>query len=359
MKIKSFVYAVPLIAAGLLTSCKGGDPTVEAKFDGSWICTHTETEYEDGVEITTTGTETITFDAQTHKLVTSVEITITQPVHVWVCTITTTGTWSADANHIYQHINLNDNDFFFNHQYLDSDEQNEFKINFIKEFEANSMDEIIKINKDKFVIFDGEDNMNYYRVIEDDYYLTNDAEVPETAEVITPNADPVKLHLTASDGINGHLQSQGNNTYVADNLVDSDPKTAWVVKLSETDYDTGDYLYGPNLKLNANRIDFIKIRNGYCKSMDSYTNNTRAAWIMIYRPDFPDTGNPEPYNIIYEGPLSDTMDWQTLNVDPRFDNSIKTEDICISFSNKSNNRFYHGNKWDDLSVSEIEVYGVS
>lgn len=359
MKIKSFVYAVPLIAAVLLTSCKGGDPTVEAKFDGSWICTHTETEYEDGVEITTTGTETITFDAKTHKLVTSVEITITQPVHVWVCTITTTGTWSADANHLYQNINLKDSDFFFNHQYLDSDEQDEFKLNFMKEFEANPMDEIIKINKDRFVIFDGEDNMNYYRVAEDDYYPTTDNEVPETAEVIMPNADPVKLHLTASDGINGHLQPQGNNTYGADNLVDSDPKTAWVVKLSETDYDTGDYLYGPNLKLNANRIDFIKIRNGYCKSMDSYTNNTRAAWIMIYRPDFPDTGNPEPYNIIYEGPLSDTMDWQTLNVDPRFDNSIKTEDICISFSNKSNNRFYHGNKWDDLSVSEIEVYGVS
>ena len=77
---------------------------------------------------------------------------------------------------------------------------------------------------------------------------------------------------------------------------------------------------------------------------------------MIYRVFFPDAGYPEPENILYSGPLEDTMEVQRLTVNPEYDNSYPTEAVCVTFSSK-NDKFYHGSKNDLLSISEIRIYG--
>lgn len=166
-----------------------------------------------------------------------------------------------------------------------------------------------------------------------------------------------QLQVESHNGLTEPLSPQAGNTYDAKNLTDGNNNTAWAVKLADSGYEDSDYLWGPNLSLNATRIDAVEIVNGYAKNNNSFKNNTRASWIMIYRPDSPDSGHPSEDDIIYSGELHDTMNPQMLRVNRKYDNSRPTKNLCIVFSNKQNNKFYHGAKWDDLVISEIKIYG--
>ncbi len=98
---------------------------------------------------------------------------------------------------------------------------------------------------------------------------------------------------------------------------------------------------------------FITIRE-YDKSM-----NTRPAIVTIYRPLAPDTGDPEEEDILYDGPLSDTMSPQRLNVNPKFDRSRPVDEVVLKFLPPNNpDGFYWGDKWPkDMVISEIEFWG--
>lgn len=164
----------------------------------------------------------------------------------------------------------------------------------------------------------------------------------------------VKLRVSdVSDGPNGHLGGQAGNSYGASNLFDGKSSTGWAVTLADTSYDYDSYLYGPRFTVNGSDIDHIVIRNGYHKNSDSFKKNTRAAWIRIYRDN---GGSPSSSDILYEGKLSDSMSAQTLQVKPSYRHH-SGDRIAIAFSSADEDRYYHGSKWDDLVISELEFWG--
>lgn len=165
-----------------------------------------------------------------------------------------------------------------------------------------------------------------------------------------------RLSVTdVTDGPEGKLNNQAGNSYSASNMFDGNPSTGWAVKLSQTNYDSQPYLYGPMFKVNGSKIDHIVIRNGYHKNSDSFKKNTRASWIRISRAS---AGiSPDESDILWEGSLSDTMSPETLTVSRRYDQSRPTGRVAITFSSKDDDRYYHGSKWDDLVISELEFWG--
>lgn len=161
------------------------------------------------------------------------------------------------------------------------------------------------------------------------------------------------------------LNNQAGNNYHPRNMIDGNSATTWAAKLSQIsdDYSNG-IIVGPKFYLETpSKIDGVEIQNGYCKNSSSFTNNTRASWITIYRyhPEYDGEfaedqamGYIEPDDVIYDGPLRDNMDFQYLSVRDEFDNRHKTEVVGLLFHR---GKFYPGKKWVDLCLSEIRIYG--
>lgn len=171
-----------------------------------------------------------------------------------------------------------------------------------------------------------------------------------------PGGSSRKLSVSnISDGPNGALGNQAGNSYHARNLFDGRSATGWAVKLAETNYAYSPYLEGPRFTVNGNHIDYIKLKNGYGKNSDSFKKNTRASWIRIYRTS--GGSNPSQSDIIYEGPLADKSSAQTLSVNPSFDQSRPIGTVGLAFSSQIDDRYYHGSKWNDLVLNEIEFWG--
>lgn len=165
----------------------------------------------------------------------------------------------------------------------------------------------------------------------------------------------------------GHLNSQAGNSYHPKNLFDGNLATTWAVKASD-DFDMELPLQGPWITLEKpSKIEGIEIANGYGKNKSSFLNNTRAAWIRIYRhhPEYDGEmaegemeGEIAREDLIYEGPLKDTMDFQRLPVSKGYNNNKPTRYIGIQFKNpNTGNGYYRGNKWNDLCISEIRILG--
>ena len=153
-----------------------------------------------------------------------------------------------------------------------------------------------------------------------------------------------------------YLPSSKVAKYTADNLIDGNLKTAWAVNLDSPIYDC-DALFGPIFTVNCNTVSEVVIVNGYGKDEASFFNNTRAAWITIYRVDYMVEEFPNESDIIYRGKLNDTVEPQSLVVSSNFDNSKPTNKIGLIFSTKNSDGYYFGKKWNDLCVSEFKVYG--
>ena len=168
-----------------------------------------------------------------------------------------------------------------------------------------------------------------------------------------------KLKVSNVEDYPDPLAPQGGNTYYAKNMFDGNPNTCWSVHRDDM-YCDAELSWGPSFDINAKKIDSVKILNGYAKSITSYRNNPRAAWILIFRADEEEEewGDCVPDSeIIYRGDLKDVMEYQTLPIDHRFDNSKPTKRVGIVFG-CTPDFFYRGAKYDDLSISEIEFYGV-
>ena len=162
---------MPLIAlaAMLLAGCgssrklPAGDPAIEQQLDGTWTATHTQTEYEDGEKIVAELTETVTFDSSTKEMTGKITIEYTYPFDMKLCTVSYAGKWSADAESLTEIYDKGSLEFKFHTGLLDKSEKEEFKSEMSSDLEDKQVTEIRSITPDRLVVFDGEDEITYYR----------------------------------------------------------------------------------------------------------------------------------------------------------------------------------------------------
>lgn len=143
------------------------------------------------------------------------------------------------------------------------------------------------------------------------------------------------------------LDPQNGNSYEAYNLFDRDPSTAWVVgakKFEKFEKETEGH-YPRMVSISTpDLLERLVITNGYAKSEEAWRNNARVKNITIM-------GCTEGSNLadnLYSGTLSDTAEPQTITLQ-------KTGQY--DYYNLIIEDFYPGEKWDDVCISEIEVFG--
>ena len=146
------------------------------------------------------------------------------------------------------------------------------------------------------------------------------------------------------------LDPQNGNSYEASNLFDGDPSTTWAVgakKFEKFEKETeGHFPRMVGIKtIQQYPIERLVITNGYAKNNESWRNNARAKTITIM-------GCTEGSNLadnLYSGTLSDTPEPQIINLSKtgRYD-----------YYNLIIEDYYPGEKWDDVCISEIKVFGT-
>lgn len=191
----------------------------------------------------------------------------------------------------------------------------------------------------------------------DEYSMESQSDNSESSDNVSSEIDDsvVKLKVTNIEDGTKVLWNQAGNTYHAVNMFDENPATGWAIRLS-TVQEESDRIYGPSMNVNARKLNYIVIQNGYGKNRDSFLKNTRAKSIRIYR--ITDDEFPEEEDIIYEGPLKDTMEPQILKVNPDYNNLKPTKMVQITMPHYTKENYYMGSKWDDLVISELEFYGI-
>lgn len=196
---------------------------------------------------------------------------------------------------------------------------------------------------------------------------TSDSKVESNAKTTQTTTHPShgrQLHITSA-WCEHQLWNQDGNNYHPGNMTDNNPATAWAAKLStiNDEYQNG-IIVGPVFDLEpASKISGVELQNGYCKNSSSFKNNTRATWITIYRyhPEYDGEygedqmmGYIDRPDIIYEGPIKDSMEPQYFPVNSDFDNSRPTRAVGLLFKQ---GHFVEGARWNDLCMSEIKIYG--
>lgn len=143
------------------------------------------------------------------------------------------------------------------------------------------------------------------------------------------------------------LDPQNGNSYEAYNLFDRDPSTAWVVgakKFEKFEKETEGH-YPRMVSISTpDLLERLVITNGYAKSEEAWRNNARVKNITIM-------GCTEGSNLadnLYSGTLSDTSEPQTITL--RKTGQYDYYNLIIE-------DYYPGEKWDDVCISEIEVFG--
>lgn len=143
------------------------------------------------------------------------------------------------------------------------------------------------------------------------------------------------------------LDPQNGNSYEAYNLFDRDPSTAWVVgakKFEKFEKETEGHFPRMVSISTPDLLERLVITNGYAKNNQSWRNNARAKNITIM-------GCTEGSNLadnLYSGTLSDTAEPQTITL--RKTGQYDYYNLIIE-------DYYPGEKWDDVCISEIEVFG--
>lgn len=145
------------------------------------------------------------------------------------------------------------------------------------------------------------------------------------------------------------LDPQNGNSYEASNLFDGDSSTTWAVgtkKFEKFEKETeGHFPMMVGIKtIQQYPIERLVITNGYVRNKESWRNNARAKTITIM-------GCTEGSNLadnLYSGTLSDTSEPQTV---------ILRKTGRYDYYNLIIEDYYPGEKWDDVCISEIEVFG--
>lgn len=143
------------------------------------------------------------------------------------------------------------------------------------------------------------------------------------------------------------LDPQNDNSYEAYNLFDKDPSTTWAVgakKFEKFEKETEGHFPRMVSISTPDLLERLVITNGYAKNNQSWRNNARVKNITIM-------GCTEGSNLadnLYSGTLSDTAEPQTITL--RKTGQYDYYNLIIE-------DYYPGKKWDDVCISEIEVFG--
>lgn len=347
----------------VLSSCSvSSDPETEKKLVGKWETTGI-VEME-GVEFNYINKLTLSAD-NTFRVELNFEYSQDDPDLGF--TIKYEGEWKASSDKFFLKIDEKSFNFIFS-EAVDKKDAEDFEKEVtavIKKEGLESTDEIITLSHDSFSIYNEEskERTKYNRVMRS----SNKGETTRRRENKDVNKDNSsiasgaeqsrKLQLRVRSGNSSNLGQQGNNTYVPANLIDGNIATAWAIDLNKQN---NSEIYGPEFDIiDGKKIDYIILYNGYAKNQTSYKNNTRPAWIKIYRTSDAYPEYIDESDILYEGPLSDTSSPQRLNINPRFDTSSPVDRFEIDFPSKNErNRFFFGEKWPkDMVISEIEIWG--
>lgn len=145
------------------------------------------------------------------------------------------------------------------------------------------------------------------------------------------------------------LDPQNGNSYAASNLFDGNPSTPWVIgakKFEKFEKETeGHFPRMVGIKtIQQYPIEHLVITNGYAKNNESWRNNARAKNITIMGC----TEDSKLADELYSGTLSDTSEPQTV---------ILRKTGRYDYYNLIIEDYYPGKKWDDICISEIEVFG--
>lgn len=275
------------------------------------------------------------------------------------------GTWKATSEEIFTTIDEKSIEFTCSDEF-DKSEREEFENDILSELKKSGFEtsnEIITLNQTTLVIYDEKERVKYSRKEDLEREKSENDKLSALAKkkntpVVKKESELRKLKLECFGDGPEPLSPQAGNTYYGKNLVDGNTSTAWAIDLNKQE-SIGN-IWGPTIGLvTPAKVDHIVIYNGYAKNATSFKNNSRPAWITLYRPIAPDTGEPEDKDILYEGPLSDTSSPQRLNINPKFDNSEPVKEICLKFAPRTErSKYYFGDKWPkDLLISEIEIWG--
>lgn len=146
-----------------------------------------------------------------------------------------------------------------------------------------------------------------------------------------------------------YLSASQGNTYSPMNMFDGDKSTCWAHRIKNDSEINGDKPFGLNLQMNYSRIDKIVIYNGYSKNQSVYQNNSRPKRIYFANKVPKDSDDYTCRFLTYD--LQDKMQPQTLIVL----NSTLEKSSCLFLGIEE---IYKGAKWNDLCISEIEIWGV-
>lgn len=162
----------------------------------------------------------------------------------------------------------------------------------------------------------------------------NQASSNDTASLPRPNSPREDCTLDGSLRycVSSALAAQGSNTYRARNLVDDQPKTAWVE--GKSDNGVGEWIVVDFDQKRTPRS--LTIRNGYGKSADIFSKNGRIKDIEIR------LSNGKTLRRV----LEDTSSSQTINLDDA-GSATWLQLVIVSV--------YPGWKYADTAISELRV----
>lgn len=148
--------------------------------------------------------------------------------------------------------------------------------------------------------------------------------------------------------VRGNCDHDGEVYYYPSNMTDGDVKTCWALDIRESDNYNSDYGFGGIVfDVNCNSLAEIVVYNGYQKNDANFINNPRARHIVMYNAD--DMSQP-----ILDAQLKDATGGQVVRAISNSANRNISR-IVMFFPGDF---YYPGKKWNDLSISEIEFWGV-
>jgi len=136
------------------------------------------------------------------------------------------------------------------------------------------------------------------------------------------------------------LDPQGDNNYDARNVMDDDLDTAWVE--GTPGYGQGEFLrfrldvdYGPGAYVTG-----FAVNNGYCKSSDAWSENSRVRILAIYINDM----------MVERIVIADTPDRQTFTFPTSY---YVTKGDVLTFEIAE---VYKGTTYTDTCISEMALF---
>lgn len=170
MMKKTILWLLTAIVVSVgLASCTltvKSDSATEKKLVGTWECS--QTEYEDGVAVTTTSRET--YFLENHRFDAKLVLRLGYPVNARLATITYSGEWRASKEMLVCHIDKNSIKISGNMNLLDRSDLAELRSEMESEWKKIDYREAIEfvslINSDNFTAKDDDGEVYKYRRID-------------------------------------------------------------------------------------------------------------------------------------------------------------------------------------------------